>query len=223
MPLDPQSRFPVMCLTQDGTGVPHAEQAARLCGAGARWIQLRMKAVTPDRWLDEARAAVEVCHVHGAVVIVNDSVDIALASGADGAHIGGLDGEWSKAREALGPDRILGGTVNDSADAARAAASGCLDYAGVGPLRFTSTKAKLAPVLGFAGVRKLVAQLGEIPAWVIGGITLEDLPGIRESGAAGVAVSSSVHRGGKLEENVRAFLAAWPHRSGSPRVPASLP
>jgi thiamine-phosphate pyrophosphorylase len=214
MPLERQRQFPVMCLTLDQPGLPHAEQAARLCAAGARWIQLRMKGAPWSRWLSEARAAVEACRRHGAVLIVNDSVDVALASGADGVHLGRLDGEWLDARRALGPHGILGGTVNNDDDARRAVASGCLDYAGVGPLRFTPTKADLAPVLGLEGVGRLVDELRGIPAWVIGGVEPEDLPAVQKEGAAGVAVSSAIHRGGRLEENFRALLAAWP---GLPR------
>jgi thiamine-phosphate pyrophosphorylase len=223
MPLDSERRHPVMCLTQDGTGVPHSEQAARLCAAGARWVQLRMKGAPRPLWLAEARAAAEACHAHGAVLIVNDSVDIALESGADGAHLGALDGAWDAARAALGPDRILGGTVNDAHGALLAAGSGRLDYAGVGPLRFTRTKLKLAPVLGLDGVRRVIAALGDIPAWVIGGVTAADLPALRAAGASGAAVSSELHRDGALEENLRAFLAAWPQGAGAPGQHATLP
>jgi len=198
-----------MCLTQDGLGMAHAEQAARLCAAGARWIQLRMKGATRDAWVAEAAEAARACRRHGAVLIVNDSVDVALASGADGAHLGGLDADWRGARLRLGPDRILGGTVGSRGDALRAVASGCLDYAGVGPLRFTTTKRNLSPVLGLDGVRALIAQLRGIPAWVIGGVAPEDLPALRDAGAAGAAVSSRLHAGGRIEENLRAFLDAW--------------
>jgi len=225
MPLDPTRRFPVMCLTQDGLGIAHAEQAARLCAAGARWIQLRMKGAARPAWLAEARSAAEVCRRHGAVLIVNDSVDVALESGADGVHLGSLDGDWLEARRALGPSAILGGTVNGVEDARRAVASGCLDYAGVGPLRFTSTKGNLAPVLGLAGVRRIVGELGAIPAWVIGGVRPGDLPALSEAGAAGVAVSSALHREGRLEENFRALLAAWParRRPAPGPAPVSIP
>ncbi len=199
-----------MCLTQDGTGVPHSEQAERLCAAGARWVQLRMKGAPGAEWLAEARAAASSCRRHGAVFIVNDSVEIALESGADGVHLGALDGPWRDARAALGPDRILGGTVNDLGGALLAAGSGCLDYAGVGPLRFTRTKERLARVLGLDGVRRLVAALGDVPAWVIGGVTAADMPALRAAGAAGAAVSSAIHLGGDIEGSLRGFLAAWP-------------
>jgi thiamine-phosphate pyrophosphorylase len=209
MPLDPRKFFPVMCLTQDGIGITHAGQAARLCAAGARWIQLRMKGATHAAWLTEAAAAAAACRRHGAVLIVNDSIDIALEAGADGAHLGGLDADWAEARRRLGPNRILGGTVGSRGDAMRAAAAGCLDYAGVGPLRFTSTKRNLAPVLGLDGVGRLIAELRGIPAWVIGGVVPGDLPALRDAGAAGAAVSSRLYSGGRLEENLREFLDAW--------------
>jgi thiamine-phosphate pyrophosphorylase len=209
MPLEAQQRFPVMAITQDGLALSHREQAERLCLAGARWIQLRMKRAAPDTCLASARAVVSVCHAHGAICIVNDSVEIALASGADGVHLGKLDLAWPQARARLGPDRILGGTVNNAADAARARADTDLDYVGVGPLRFTATKENLAAVLGLTGVRDLIAQLGDLPAWVIGGVTPSDLSALREVGATGAAVSSALYRDGRVEENFRAFSSAW--------------
>ena len=223
MPLDPRRHSQVMCLTQDGLGIPHAEQAARLCAAGARWIQLRMKGAPPASWLAEAAAAADACRRHGAVLIVNDSVDVALASGADGVHLGGPGADWRAARLRIGSDRILGGTVNTRSDARRAVASGCLDYAGVGPFRFTKTKRSLAPVLGLDGVRGLVAELGAIPAWVIGGVGPTDIPALRGAGAAGVAVSSRLYLGGRIEENLRAFLEAWNPPAELLADPASRP
>jgi thiamine-phosphate pyrophosphorylase len=209
MPLDPRKRFPVMCLTQDGVGIPHSEQVARLCSAGARWIQLRMKDASPDAWLEEADEAVEECRACGAVLIVNDSVDIAIKSGADGVHLGRLDSDWREARQRLGPDSIVGGTVNNSADARRAVALGCLDYVGVGPLRFTSTKHALSPVLGISGVRRLLGELHGLPAWAIGGVVPADLPELREFGAAGAAVSSFLYRDGNTEANFWELSEAW--------------
>jgi len=209
MPLELRQRFPVMALTQDGLALDHVAQTEQLCAAGARWIQLRMKRAAPADWLATARAAVCLCREYGAICIVNDSVDIAVASDADGVHLGKLNLGWPEARARLGAERLLGGTVNDSADAARARAAGCLDYVGVGPLRFTATKKHLAPVLGLAGVRTLVAQLGDLPAWVIGGVTPDDLPALRAAGATGVAVSSALYRDGRIAENFRAFLSAW--------------
>jgi thiamine-phosphate pyrophosphorylase len=206
---DPRIDFPLMCLTQDGTGLSHGEQASRLAAAGARIVQLRMKGASAGAWLSEARAAAEACHSHGAILIVNDSVPVALGSGADGVHLGTADGGWAEARRLLGPGMILGGTVNTPGEARLARECSCLDYAGVGPLRFTTTKAKLSPLLGMDGIRALLAELGGLPAWVIGGVRAEDLPAIRSAGARGAAVSSAVHEGGRLEESLGVLLAAW--------------
>jgi len=214
MPLDP-THFPVMCITQDGLPLSHARQAARLCAVGARWIQLRMKSAAPDVWLATAREVVAVCHAHGAFCIVNDNVDIALAANADGVHLGKLDPGWREARSKLGPSRFIGGTVNNAEDADHAFAAGCLDYVGVGPLRFTTTKQKLSPVLGLAGVITCIVRLDTLPAWVIGGVEAADLPALRAVGAAGAAVSGALFRQDKVEENYRAFVAAWDGKPGS--------
>jgi thiamine-phosphate pyrophosphorylase len=147
---------------------------------------------------------------------VNDSVEIALGCGADGVHLGGQDGSWRDARRLLGPDRIVGGSMNRPDDARRAVAAGCLDYVGVGPLRFTATKTDLSPLLGFEGTREIIALLRGVPAWVIGGVEASDAGQLRRTGAAGVAVSSSLYRGGRIEENLRDFLEAWA-ASPSPR------
>jgi thiamine-phosphate pyrophosphorylase len=208
MPLDP-THFPVMCITQDGLPLTPAAQVARLCAAGARWIQLRMKNAAPDSWLATAREVVAICHAHGALCIVNDNVDIALAAGADGVHLGKFDLDCREARRRLGPLCLIGGTVNNVDEADLALAAGCLDYVGVGPLRFTTTKQKLSPVLGLDGVIACIVRLDGLPAWAIGGVEATDLPSLRAVGAAGVAVSGALFRQDKIEENYRAFAVAW--------------
>lgn len=198
-----------MCLTQDGLALTHVQQAERLCAAGARWIQLRMKDAAPDEWLATARAIADICRAAGTTFIVNDSVEIALAAKAHGVHLGKNDLSWPEARRRLGPERIIGGTVNNPADAARAREAGCLDYVGVGPLHFTTTKKALAPVLGLGGVAELIALLGDLPAWVIGGVAAEDLPSLRRTGAAGAALSGALLRDGRVEENLKTCARAW--------------
>lgn len=206
-----------MCLTQDNLPLSHVEQAERLCRAGARWIQLRMKNAALDHWLATAREVVAICRAHRAVCIINDNVDIALAAQADGVHLGPLDLDWRAARRRLGPAVLLGGTINNPEHAARALAAGCLDYVGVGPWRFTTNKKNLAPVLGPAGVRALIAQLDGLPAWVIGGIEGADLTAVRATGATGAAVSTTLFREGRVEENYGALVAAWESKASQLR------
>lgn len=209
MPLDPSQRHPLMCLTQDGLPLPHLEQATRLLIAGARWIQVRMKRGTPQERLTTAGMIASLCRQYGAVCIVNDSVDIAIAVNAHGVHLGKTDGLWSAARKAMGRDMIIGGTINDEKDARRAIRANCLDYVGIGPWRFTTTKENLSPVLGPKGVTALVAQLDGIPAWAIGGITAADLPEVRATGAAGAAMTSALYRDGRVVDNFQELNWAW--------------
>jgi thiamine-phosphate pyrophosphorylase len=208
-----------MCLTDSSVGTPHSEQAARLCAAGGRWVQLRIKDLPYADWLKEASGSAEECRRHGALLTVNDCVEVALESGADGVHLGRLDGDWRQARRRIGSHRILGGTVNSLAEAARAVEAGCLDYAGVGPLRFTSTKRNLSGIQGLEGVRALIRALETLPAWVIGGVGPDDLPALREAGASGVAVFGCLYAGGDVDAALRRLHDAW----AGAREPARLP
>lgn len=198
-----------MCLTMDSLPLTHVEQARALVAAGAQWVQLRMKNAAPDVWLATAREVVAICHEGGALCTINDSVEIALASDADGVHLGKLDEDWIAARARLGSEKILGGTVNNAEDARRAAGSHVLDYVGIGPLRFTSTKQNLAPVLGVAGIAELLPLLDGLPAWAIGGVLSADLPALRAARLAGVAVSSSLYTNNQVSANHAAFITAW--------------
>lgn len=218
MALESSKRFPLMSITQNGVAMGHAEQAARLCAAGVRWIQLRVKDAPREAWLGTAREVAATCRKHGAVCIINDNVEIAIEVGADGVHLGRTDLDWTEARRRLGPERILGGTVNYTWEAERAVKAGCLDYVGVGPLRFTRTKKELAPLQGFEGIRALLEILQGIPAWAIGGIETADVQPLREIGVTGVAVCSALLRDGHIDENVRGFLDQWEnsvHRRGA--------
>jgi len=209
MPLDPDHFPPVMALTMDDLPFSHADQARALVAAGSRWIQLRMKNAAPDVWLSTAREVVTLCHDAGVFCTINDSVDIAIASDADGVHLGSLDETWIAARTRLSPDKILGGTINNADDARRAAASHVLDYVGIGPFRFTATKQKLAPILGLEGISALIPLLNGIPAWAIGGIQPADLPALRRAHLAGVAVSSALYTDNQTDANHAAFVTAW--------------
>lgn len=209
MPLKPEQRHPLMAITQDGLAHGHLQQTEALLSAGVRWIQLRMKG---GDTLERERIAlgfVERCHEAGAVAIVNDSVALTLTSHADGVHLGKLDQDWREARALLGADKILGGTVNDEADAKRVRDADCLDYVGLGPWRFTRTKMNLAPVLGEAGMGPLIAGLSPLPVWAIGGIVLDDVSRVRAIGAAGVAVSGALLDSSDAQGWCRAFMKAW--------------
>ncbi len=162
---------------------------------GCRWVQLRMKRADDDTFLATAIAARTLCTAYDATLILDDRVHLVLPAGADGVHLGRLDMAVDEARKVLGPHKIIGGTANTLDDIRRLSRLGA-DYIGCGPLRFTTTKDNLAPLLGFDGYRRLIARMRAegitLPLVAIGGITEADLPQLAEAGADGIAVSGCV-------------------------------
>lgn len=160
--------------------------------AGAPVIQVRAKAL-PDRTLFAlAEAVVMRCRVAGATSLVDDRVDIALATGADGVHLGDEDLPVDVARRLLGHEAIIGATARDVA-AGRARVAEGADYLGVGPTYATSTKTGLPPALGPDAVGA-VARAVSVPVIAIAGITLERVPEVLAAGVHGVAVVGAVSR-----------------------------
>ena len=162
---------------------------------GCRWVQLRMKDADDDRMAQTARVARRLCDGYGATLILDDRVHLVEPTGADGVHLGRDDMPVDEARRRLGPHRIIGGTANTIDDIRRLWAQGA-DYIGCGPLRFTATKERLAPLLGFEGYRRLLGAMRRegiaLPLIAIGGITASDLPRLQDIGVDGVAVSGYV-------------------------------
>lgn len=193
-------------LTLDLPNRTHAEQAEFACRGGAKWIQFRTKTLSGKARIAEAKAVVSVCRAHGAICIINDSPELALACGADGVHLGKEDMSPVEARDLLGPRKIIGVTVNFPEDAERVVREGVADYAGVGPWRFTTSKAKLAPVLAPEALRALIATMAPLPCVVIGGVTVADVSAIRALGAHGVAVSSGIVAAEDPAKATREFL-----------------
>ena len=185
------------CLTTDLPAVSHSEQAQAFCEGGASLIQMRAKQLAFGDHLREAGKVAHVCHEFGAVFIVNDSPEIAFQVGADGVHLGKKDVSPARARELLGSEALVGGTVNSLSDAERLVGEGVCDYAGVGPFRQTMTKENLAPILPVRELPTILETLHETPAFVIGGIRICDVSGILSFGARGVAVCSALFAQGE--------------------------
>jgi thiamine-phosphate pyrophosphorylase len=164
---------------------------------GCRWIQLRMKDANDDEVRPIAIEAQKLCRQYGATFIIDDRVALVSELGADGVHLGKNDMPISEARRLLGPDFIIGGTANTFEDA-KAHYEASADYIGCGPFRFTTTKQKLAPVLGLDGYRHIISKLRaaniKIPVVAIGGITKADIPAILQTGITGIALSGTVLR-----------------------------
>lgn len=163
--------------------------------AGCKFIQLRYK---NGSYLEKLAVAKQVrtwCTYAGATFIVNDSIELAKDVEADGVHLGLDDTPIAEARKHLGNSKIIGGTANTLENVLQRIQEKC-DYVGLGPLRFTSTKEKLSPLLGFEGYQRIVKELEKrgvsIPIYAIGGIVLNDIDLLKKTGIYGVAVSGII-------------------------------
>ena len=165
------------------------DQVAAAIDGGAGIVQLREKHLDHDAFLKEAKRFVALCREKGAVSIINDDVDIALAADADGVHVGQEDLAAGRAREVLGPDKIVGVSAHNVDEALAAQAAGA-DYLGVGAAFSTGTKTDAKPITRET-IHAVTAAV-EIPAVAIGGITRENLPQLSGCGLAGVAVVSAL-------------------------------
>jgi len=178
---------------------------------GGRWVQLRMKEAAHPDIVQTGKLILPLCRKYGAVFILNDHPELALEIGADGVHIGKNDISPVQARNMLGWDKIIGCTANTFEDIEQLSGYP-IDYIGLGPFRFTSTKKNLSPVLGVEGYRRIFAQMQEhgirIPVTVIGGITWADVGPLNEAGACCYAVSGSISNAADPTEETERFLAA---------------
>ncbi|CAN5794389.1 thiamine phosphate synthase [soil metagenome] len=158
--------------------------------AGATAIQLRDKQAGTGELLPLARRLRERCHAHGALFLVNDRLDLALASGADGVHVGQDDLPAGEVRAVAPPGFVIGVSAETPALAIRAQRDGA-DYVGCGPVWATESKADAGVAIGLSGVASVVRAV-RIPVVAIGGITPERVQGLLSEGAAGVAVIRAV-------------------------------
>lgn len=163
-----------------------------LLRAGAPLVQVRTKGVDDRARLEVAAVLVDAARASGATCLVNDRVDIALAAGADGVHVGAEDLPAAVARRLLGPAAVVGATCRNAEDARRAEAEGA-SYLGLGPVYATSTKAGLPDPIGPRGVAAVAAAV-DIPVIAIAGVTAGNAGALIDAGAWGVAVVGAVYR-----------------------------
>lgn len=158
--------------------------------AGAPVVQVRSKGCSDRELYEFACQVVQLCAPHGTTCIVNDRVDVAVASGAAGTHLGAEDLPVAAARRVAGPEHLLGGTARNPQRAAELVTAGA-DYLGVGPAYATATKTGLPDPLGPARVGAVAAAVG-VPVVAIGGVTAERVPELLAAGVHGVAVVAAV-------------------------------
>lgn len=176
---------------------------------GCRWVQLRMKEATDAEVEAMAREITPLCQESGTILVIDDRVQVVMDTRVHGVHLGKDDMDPAEAREFLGPHAIIGCTANTIDDIRRLAALD-IDYIGLGPLRHTTTKERLAPVLGLDGIRTIIAQARAegitVPVVAIGSVGLDDVRSLLDAGANGLAVSGAILSSPDPVATTRLFL-----------------
>lgn len=195
-------------ITTDHPELTHADQAIRAYQAGCKWVQLRMKEASEAEIELEIQKILPVANAHSAILLINDHTALALKTGAHGVHLGKSDMTPIEARQLLGFDFIIGGTANTFEEVVQLIENG-VDYIGLGPFRFTTTKKKLSPTLGLEGYASIFQKMEEadihFPIVAIGGILEADLPALKTAGVQGIALAGAILNNNDIEANIQIF------------------
>lgn len=186
-------------------GIGMVETARLAVAGGATMVQLRDKNAGTIRMIETGRALKQALDGTGALLIVNDDVEAAIAIGADGLHIGQEDMDARRARAMVGAEMILGLSVESEA-LANAVDPGLVDYTGVGPVFATPTKADHKQPIGFDGLARLV-KASPVPSVAIGGLKADHVGQVFAAGARGLAVVSAICGSPDPETATRRFAA----------------
>lgn len=197
---------PVYVITDPDAPRPVVEQARRAAQGGAGAVQLRDKTASDADLAALVTLLLPEMTAMGVRVIVNDRVAVAMQTGAHGLHIGQGDGDPGLIRRRIGPDMILGLSVETPQQAQQV--PGGVDYIGAGPVRATATKPDHARPIGFGGLAT-ITQRTRLPVYAIGGIGAGDAAAIKAASAAGMAVVSAVTRAPDPETATKSLLQEW--------------
>jgi thiamine-phosphate pyrophosphorylase len=185
----------VYFISQQTATKTHLTAIEEALDAGCKLVQLRVKNQSETVVLELAKAAKTLCDRYNAKLIINDFPSVAKSVNAWGVHVGLQDMAVRDVRAIVGTNMIIGGTANTFEHIQQRILEG-VDYVGLGPFRFTTTKEKLSPVLGLEGYQRIMDQMRAAafytPIVAIGGIVPDDVPGLRDAGVYGVAVSGAI-------------------------------
>ena len=187
-------------------GRDEVEIARQAIAGGARMIQLRDKTRTEPEQLPIARQLAEACRDNGVPFFVNDYVQLALDSGADGIHVGPTDLSLATVRERAGPDLLIGASTNDVTEARQAEADRA-DYVSVGRLFPTGSKSDTRPAT--LDTLRAVKAAVSVPVCAIGGINASNIDSVLEAGADIVSVIAAVVRAPDVRDAARVLSARF--------------
>jgi thiamine-phosphate pyrophosphorylase len=184
-------------ITHDIEQHSHIEQARIACEAGSKWIQYRCLTKSDEELLKDINVIAELCDDWGATLIVTDHIHLNGKADIQGFHIEDMDADFRQLREELGEAITIGGSANTVEGLLRIAEEGA-DYAGFGPFKVTTTKPNNAPLLGLEGYKNAITILQqqqiELPVLAVGGVTLNDVDELLETGVFGIAASSAINQ-----------------------------
>jgi len=198
--------------SQDCAGRSLSDIVAEAVAGGVTLVQLREKGADSRRVAELARALVTLLRPSGVPLIVNDDLEATLASGAAGLHVGQDDAPPASVRRRLPPDRILGLSVGNAAEAATADPA-LVDYVGLGPVFATPTKGDAGQPLGLAGLAALRHLVPALPAVAIGGIKLAQAAQVMAAGVEGLAVVSAIAGAADPRAAAQALRQAIDHKA----------
>jgi thiamine-phosphate pyrophosphorylase len=190
-------------LTQDLPDRSHIQQAEIACSAGANWLQYRCFSKADEELLADLHQIAAICDEWGATLIVTDHYHLIDKADVQGVHIEDMQADWKAIREKIGPEKTLGASANSVQDIQRIIASGVVDYIGCGPFTFTSTKPNSFPTLGVEGYIPVVQAAGELPILAVGGIQIDDITPLIDTGIHGIAISAAVNTASNPYESLR--------------------
>ena len=192
------------------SALSHTEQVKRLIDGGATLVQLRDKDGAPKDFVRDAEAALVVARRNNVRIVINDRVDIAMALGADGVHLGQSDLPVEAARALLGPHAIIGFSTHSLAQV-EFTTTLPVDYVAFGPIFDTPTKHDHEPVVGLDRLREVKSLLAGRPLVAIGGITAANFSRALNNGADSVAVISDLLKEpSKIAEKFKRMLRGTP-------------
>ncbi|MBD5256458.1 MAG: thiamine phosphate synthase [Bacteroides sp.] len=187
--------FMLQFITHQSDRFSIPEEAQMAIEGGCRWIQLRMKDASDDEVRAVANEIIPLCKENDTFLIIDDRVELVNELRVSGVHLGKEDMDPMEARDILGPHAIIGVTANTAEDIISFKGKD-VDYVGLGPVHFTTTKAKLSPELGIEGVKRVIDEVRangvELPIVAIGGVTENDIEPLLAAGVNGIAVSGAI-------------------------------
>lgn len=203
------SNFKLQFITQPSEKISIIDEVTAVLQGGCRWIQLRMKDSSENKFIDIGLKIKQLCKSYQATFIINDYAELVKVIGADGVHLGINDMPISQARQMLGDNYIIGATANNFEHIVHASKQQA-DYIGLGPYKFTTTKKNLSPILGLNGYQQIIEQCIKndihLPIVAIGGIEIADIQVLLQTKIAGIAMSGTLLHNANIKQQTELVI-----------------